>query len=136
MYVYICVHNIKNDKRERPRGTPAFFFSCMSLYYVIFHDKTNHIVVWVPAPSQEEEGSGTLRISDLFFTPHGHRGATIECESVVHTYCDENLRKCVHSIAIPIPIIRVLDRTDRKIGSSLCLVMDSPISALSQDRAD
>ena len=64
-------------------------------------------VVWVPAPSQEEEGSGTLRTSDLFFTPHGYRGATIECESVIHTYCDEYLRKCVHSIAIPIPIIRV-----------------------------
>ena len=23
-------------------------------------------VVWMPAPSQEEEGSGTLRINDLF----------------------------------------------------------------------
>ena len=25
---------------------------------------------------------------DLFFTPHRYRGATIECESVIHTYCD------------------------------------------------
>ena len=40
-------------------------------------------LVWVPAPSQRKEGSGTLRITDLFFTPHGYRGATIECELVM-----------------------------------------------------
>ena len=31
-------------------------------------------VVWVPAPSLREEGSSTLHISDLFFTPHGTHG--------------------------------------------------------------
>ena len=35
-----------------------------------------YTIVWVPAPSQEEEGSGTLRIDDLFFTPHGYHGVT------------------------------------------------------------
>ena len=52
-------------------------------------------LVWVPAPSHEEEGSGTLRINDLFFTPHGYRGATIECELVIatrFTCCDMELR--------------------------------------------
>ena len=60
-------------------------------------------LVRVPAPSQRKEGSGTLRIADLFFTPHGYRGTTIECESVIVTYTF--VSACVHSIAIPIPII-------------------------------
>ena len=54
-----------------------------------------------------EEASGTLRINDLFFTPHGYHGATIECESIIHAYCDIYSCKCMHSIAIPIPIILV-----------------------------
>jgi hypothetical protein len=58
-------------------------------------------LVWVPAPSREEEGSGTLCIDDLFFTPHGYHGAPdmsrqlIEYELVIatrFTFCDMELR--------------------------------------------
>ena len=40
------------------------------------------------SPFTREEGSGTLHITDLFFTPRQYRGATIECDIVILAHCD------------------------------------------------
>ena len=52
----------------------------------------SYVVCMVSVPSLREEGSGTLRISHLFFISHGTRGVTIECEIVILAYmCHANV---------------------------------------------
>ena len=54
---------------------------CQNSFALPYH------LVWVPAPSPEEEGSGTLRIVP-HTRPYGIRGATIECELIILTCRD------------------------------------------------